>query len=142
MKAIDDKVYEILSDDNDLAAIVGTEIYRERSVPQEAAFPRVHYGQVAGTPQYTLKERNHTRVVYQVKGVDSGFSSEAVNSINDRIDALLTLAPDGSVIQLGDGTEVFYSRRRVDVEELEMDGDQRYQHLGGQYEMLIRPSQP
>jgi hypothetical protein len=144
MKVTDDAIFARLSADNGaggIVSLVGTKIYRDGSVPPDdpdnpvANYPRIHYGQAAGTPQYTYKAKDHIRTVQLIKGVDSGLSSAVLNAINDRLEALFTLLNAETIAAAG--ATIIYSRRVRDVEYGEVDGDLRYQHLGGEWEMIL-----
>jgi hypothetical protein len=145
MKAIDDALFALFSADNEaevgLASLVGAEIYREGSVPDGAAFPRIQFGPMPGVDAYTLKVRTHTKTTFAIKAVDGdregnpkGFSTEAVNAIAKRVDYLLTDKP----LALEEGTCI-YLRRIGPIEYTEMDGDERYQHVGGNFQVMVTP---
>ena len=135
MKPTDDAIYRILTGDAEIHSLVGTQIYREGSVPQTATFPRIHYGQFSGVPQYTYPYEAYKRTVQMIKGVDLGFSTAKVNAINDRVSELFNLGPMQTID--ADPYVIKYSRRIRDLEMTERDGDKWYQHLGGEFEQLM-----
>lgn len=142
MKAIEDALFALFSGDDGtlvdpngttaLNSLVGEEIYREGSVPAEAAFPRIQYGPCPGVDIFTFVSRSYERVTFPVKAVDSGLSAEAAFAIRQRIDFLLTDRP----LELEAGTCI-YLRRIGTFEQPEYDGDQHYQHVGADYQALV-----
>jgi hypothetical protein len=103
--------------------------------PDGQAFPYGIYQQVSAIDVYTLPARNHRRLVYLCKAVDQGLSSAAAATIADRLDAQLT---DQALTV--SGFTVIYCRRTGDIEYVEVDGDQKYQHVGLLLEMLVVPA--
>lgn len=75
MNALEDALYDKMSGNAGVAALVSTRIYREQA-PQGAAYPLVVYGHQAGGDE-TLTSVDSVNVVYQVRAVSSVSAAEA-----------------------------------------------------------------
>ena len=134
MRALDNALFDKLTGDTapgvGVVALATGGIFRRR--PQGSGYPAVEYFKASGVDAYTYKNRSHRRVVYGVKTVELGLSSEVGELIYERVDSLLT---DGTLDV--EGWELLYIRKALDISEEEIDGDQHYQHTGAQYEILV-----
>jgi hypothetical protein len=140
VRTVDDALYSKLTADTGAGGVATLStggIFR-MSAPETiggvaVGFPRTIYQEVSGVDVYTLPARSYQRLVYMVKAVAEGHSALVAMQIAERLDAILT---DGT-LTLSSGT-CFYIRRTGHVEFEEPDGEKRYQHVGGFWDLLVK----
>jgi hypothetical protein len=96
VKAIDQGVVSLLTADSGGGGVatLATGGVWARVVPQGTVAPYVVFNQQASTDNYTLRVRAWTEYVYQITAVCEGESGLPAQTINDRIDVVMT---DGSL---------------------------------------------
>ena len=135
-------IYGRMSGDTTLNNLLGTPatgyskaIYHNQA-PANANFPFVVFFKSAGTPSYTFKQgASHKEDVWVVKAVDRNTTADQAETIDARLDALLT---DGTV-SISGATQM-YLRRESDVEYPETHDGVLYQHVGGSYRLVYEPT--
>jgi len=135
VKAIRRAIYAKLNGDATLTALLSaaTAIY-EAKAPQSAAFPLVIFDLYApGADAYTYSGRAYEDDLWIVRGVDKSGSSDTVDDIAARIDALLT---DGALTI--SGRTQLYLRRERKVKYTEPDGDIDYRYAGGIFRLWTK----
>lgn len=130
---VDQWLYETLSGDPTLSALVGGRIYSYLA-PPTAALPFVLFAHQAGRDVRIVGGRRVlVDMVYQVKAVGSGGSFQPLKSIADRLDALLQGA-SGSVV---DGV-VYMCVREQPLAYVEVEKGVEYRHLGGFWRIIAQ----
>jgi hypothetical protein len=130
-KAVRRALYGKLAGDTTLNNLLGTPasgyskaIYHQ-TAPDGADYPFVIFNKQAGTPTYAFKGTTGGAAfdtdVWLVKVIDAA----------ERLDVLLT---DG-VLSISGATQMLLLRQS-DVVYEEIDGDQRFQHVGSLYRLL------
>ena len=131
-------LYQKLSGDVDLGALLSSQqaVYHAQA-PSGAAFPYIIFHKQAGTPTYTFQTGGAAfdNEVWLVKGIARSTSSNTVDAIAARLDAVLT---DGSITI--SGKSVMWLKRESDVEYLETVDGQQYRHAGALYRLIYQPS--
>ena len=130
-----DFVYEQLTGDVTLAALVGSRVYRNLA-PPGAALPYVIFGFVASVDRNNVGSRSimFTRPILDIKGVVAGTDSAAADAIADAIHGAVNGKQRldvsvGELIILG-------CRRENIIEFVELTEDQQYCHRGGEYRLF------
>lgn len=129
-------LYETLSARAELAALVGSRIYRG-AAPASATYPFVVFHFQASRDVVVVNgARLFSRLLYTVKAVDEGASAARAGQVADEVDAALHQAggPAGA-----DG-RVSFSHRDGIVDYEEIVAGVKYQHRGGQYWLLVEPA--
>lgn len=135
-------IYGRMAGDSTLNALLGAPatgynkaIYHNQA-PAGAAWPFVVFFKSSGVPTYTMKTGAAFKSdVWTVKAVDRSTSADQAETIDSRLDALLT---DG-VISISGATQM-YLRRESDVEYPETAEGVAYQHVGGLYRLVFEPT--
>lgn len=140
IKAVRRALYGKLAGDTTLNNLLGDEapgfskaIYHQ-TAPEGAEYPFVIFNKQAGTPTYAFKGSGGAAFdtdVWLVKVVDRNTSADAAEDAAERLDVLLT---DGA-LSISGATQMLLLRQS-DVVYEEVDGDQRYQHVGSLYRLL------
>lgn len=126
--AIDTALYDVLSGDATLSALVGG-VHRIEA-PEGAAFPRCVFQLVLAPDSYRYGGRVETRFNYQVKVIAAGSDQEDAKAALARVDELLTdVALDVEGWQL--------TRRQDVFEYIERAEGQVYQHVGANYLIVV-----
>ncbi len=127
-------LYTVLSGDATLQGLVDTRIYR-RLAPEGATMPFVIFQYQGGSDLTALGPyRILSSLVCVVKAVGTVATYGTLKQIADRVDTLLQA---GSGVTL-DG-RVLSCVREIPIDYEELDAGVRYQHLGGQYRLLVQP---
>jgi len=135
--AIDSAVIAVLTNDTTLSGLAPGGVYRDIA-PQDVASPFVIVSQMAHEDTYGIGSRRqaYETITYVIKGVANGTSGTTVQTIADRIHALLqgvTLSVTGYNALLCERTE------RIAYVEVDDQSDRRWQHRGGMYEVTAEP---
>ena len=136
MKAVDAGMYTALNADmgtatGSLGDLGATAAYR-MIAPQTASLPYVVFNQQAGTDSWTMADRSHRSLIYQVQAVGDGHSGSVVSAMNDRLDAVLNDKP----LTLS-GYTCKRIRRESDVEYVENTDGVLYHHIGGLFRVDV-----
>jgi len=129
-------VFEELTGDATLTALVGSRVYRNLA-PPGATLPYVVWTFVASVDRNAVGSRSimFTRPILDIKGVVPGTDSAAADAIADAIHGAvngkqrLDVAV-GELVVLG-------CRRESLIEFVEMTEDQQYIHRGGSYRLMV-----
>jgi hypothetical protein len=92
--------------------------------------------QLAHEDAYQFQGSAWERFVYLVKAVEQSSTGSNVRTAAARIHTLLQ---DGTLSAAGYGLMVMQRLERVRYTEVDQDSDARWQHRGGQYEVLVQP---
>lgn len=130
-------IYGLLSGDGTIAGIVGTRIYAGIA-PASATFPCIVYLPLSAGED--VRGPGATRIwaapLYLVKAITQGGSVAALQTLVDRIDALLHGQKGGTA----DATIQYCVRERpFRMTTVEAPGNTVYQHLGGEYRVAASP---
>ncbi len=130
-------LYGALAGDTTLNAMLGTpapgwtkSIYYQVA-PPEASFPYVILDKGSSVPTYTLAGTAMDTDVWTIKGVDKNTDTNPVESIQARVQALLT---DGT-ISISGKTQL-YLRRDGDYDFPEVTGGIVYHHAGSDFRLI------
>lgn len=107
----------------------------DKLAPQGQAMPFVTFHKQAGDDTYRFGGRAWRTFLYLVKSVSQGESSKTGNDIAERLDALLT---DSGLAVTGYTTMLI--QRESDIDYDEVDGGERYHHIGALYRILLDPA--
>jgi hypothetical protein len=140
-KAVRRALYGKLAGDTTLNNLLGTPasgyskaIYHQ-TAPDGADYPFVIFNKQAGTPTYAFKGTTGGAAfdtdVWLVKVIDRNTTADSAEDAAERLDVLLT---DG-VLSISGATQMLLLRQS-DVVYEEVDGDQRFQHVGSLYRLL------
>lgn len=138
MNALEKALFETLGD---AASVTGKladgadGIYADEA-PQGAAFPHIVFQRIAGTPRYSLPQREWEEFVYRVKAVTADDSSKGAQAIAEAVDAVLS---DGEFTI--SGQSLMYSRKLADNPALvETEESTRYNTRGADFEIWVGPA--
>ncbi len=128
-------IYAELSGDSEIIAGVSDRIYKDLIPPQKAdsdIYPCIVFGSMA---PHDITGVSATRIavrdIFKVEVISRNSSSAAIDSIADRIDALL----HATRTELVDGT-VFSCLRDQPLSFVEVDNSIIYHHRGGLYKIM------
>lgn len=131
MSAIRTAIYTQLAGTSAVTALLSspTAIYH-RVAPADAQAPFVIFTKQAGTPRWAMAGDPLDTDLWLIKGVCTGGSSSAAESIaaavDDAInDALLSIT----------GRNLLFLRRESDVDYGEADGGEQWHHVGALYRL-------
>lgn len=133
--AVDAALIAKLTSDATLTALMPDGVFYDYS-PQGAT-RLVIVSQLAHEDAYQFQGHAWERFVYLVKAVDLDTSGSSAKSAADRIHTLLQ---DGTLTITGYELMNMHRLERVRYTEVDEDTDQRWQHRGGQYELLVTPA--
>ena len=133
MNPVREALYERLSGDGPLEAVVGERIHHQR-VPQGGTFPAVVFHKQAGTPQHTFAGGIKNEL-WVVKAIDKSASASTAEQIAGLIESALHDAPLSI-----DGHDHLYLRRESDIDYPEQNGADLYHHVGGVYRLYTEPA--
>jgi hypothetical protein len=132
-------LYQRLAADSEVAALVGTRIYREQA-PQGAVFPCVILAFNGGRNRWTIGTCDplytEQRVLVKAVTREDGGGFEAADRIVSAVDAAVTgafgrITASGRIWQLKGWYPV------EPVSYLETTGGEQYQHVGSVYEVMV-----
>lgn len=126
-------IYDALTADPDLAALVGTRIYAD--VAPEPSWPAVVFGTIS--PGVDTTANGGTRVLtnplFLVRGISEGHGQTTLEQIADRIDAALQAAFG----RVGEDAYVAGIVRESTHDMPEMAEGKLLRHLGGRYRVHV-----
>lgn len=133
---IDQWIWETLSNDTALAAIVGARVYSDVA-PATATFPFVTFSEQSSTDVRTASGQNRIMIdsLYVIRGIvtDTSFNVQS-QAIAERIDALFHASQGGNA----NGTVVFTSHREQSFRLAEQQAGKSFRHLGGIYRVYAQ----
>lgn len=132
---VDAAVSSTLVNDATLAALMTDGVYFDVAAHGLTKFVIVSL--LAHEDAYLFGGSAWERFVYLVKAVALSSTGADVKTAAARIHTLLQ---DGSLSPTGYGLMRMQRLERVRYTEVDDDTDQRWQHRGGQYEVLVQPS--
>jgi hypothetical protein len=125
-------LYETLTGDSQLQQLVGDRVYRFVAPPR-AEMPYIVFQFQAGRDVEVVgATRILSQIVCVVRVVGLATAYATLKTIADRVDAVLQAASG----EAGDGY-VYACTREAPLDFPEADGMQLYQHVGGQYRLLV-----
>lgn len=131
---VDQWLYETLSGDAALGSAVGTRVYADVA-PQGAAFPYLVFSYQGGSDKRGVgTARYFVEALYLVKAVRQGESYQPLQTVMDRVDALLQGSSGGTAT----GGTVYASVREQSVRFPEVTEGRQYRHLGGVYRITVQ----
>lgn len=92
---------------------------------------------LAHEDEYIFHGQAWERFEYSVTAVHQSTSGDTVKQGAARIHALLQ---DGTLALTGYGLMVMQRLERLRFAEIDQENDQRWQHRGGRYEILVQPT--
>lgn len=130
-------IYDVLSADSALTAIVSTRIYADR-VPSPGTFPYVLFNTMAATDiQAVGTVREATSALFQVRVVTYGSPDANARKADYRIDTVLGYAKN---LLSGDFYFTSWRMDAVDRPEYDQLQQKQYHNLGGIYRVWITPA--
>jgi hypothetical protein len=112
-------------------------VFREIA-PQGSAEPYVIVQMMRHSDEYLINRGEaFEEFTYMVKAVQRNTSGATVQSVADRIHTLLQ---DGTMTITGYNLTTMQREERIAYVELDENRDQRYQHRGGLYQVLVEPT--
>jgi hypothetical protein len=126
-------LYTRLAGDGALTGLLATptSIFHRRA-PRDAPTPFIVLDKQAGTPSYASGAIDINDELWLVKAVDRSSSATAAETIAARVDTVLRDAPITVT-----GRNLMWLRRDSDVDYLEEDQADAYQHVGGLYRLIV-----
>ncbi len=126
-----------LTSDATLMALAPGGVFREIA-PQGSAEPYVIVQMMRHSDEYLINRGEaFEEFTYMVKAVQRNTSGATVQSVADRIHTLLQ---DGTMTITGYNLTTMQREERIAYVELDENRDQRYQHRGGLYQVLVEPT--
>jgi hypothetical protein len=135
---VDRWIYQVLTADAQLAGLVGTRIYADLA-PQGVTGEVVIFAFLGGADKFqTLNsDSRSTNAIYLVRAIAQSSSYDAVRSAADRIDALLQVPTQGSLV---DDVLITGVRREQPHQRKDLANGVPYVYLGGFYRILYQQS--
>lgn len=129
-------MWTVLSGDTTLNAGVGGRIYADEA-PQGAHAPMVIFAYLGGTERIRpLRDGRFTTALYLVRAIADGSSYETIEPIADRIDAVLTLGDQGTIVRDVRMTSIF---REQPHQRKDSENGKPSVYLGGFYRLYFQP---
>lgn len=132
MNSVRTAIAEVLENDAQLALLAPAGVHWSIA-PQGIEPPYVIFQKQAGTRTYTFGGPPMLNEVYLVKGVGDPFQAEAIN------ERCLTLL-DGVVLVVNDRELLLRPMPEDDVDYVEVDSGEAYQHVGINYRVVTEAS--
>jgi hypothetical protein len=126
-------LYSRLASDGTLTGLLATasSIFHRRA-PRDAPTPFLVIDKEAGTPRYTHGAIDINDELWLVKAVDRSSSASVAETIAARVDTVLRDAPITIT-----GRNPMWLRRDNDVDYLEEDQADAYQHVGAIWRLIL-----
>lgn len=126
----------VLSGDSVLNTAVSGRIYSEEA-PQGAAVPMVTFAHLGGSTRVRTLNGHMLTSLYMVRAITEGSSFDAIAPIADRIDAVMTVPSQGTVV---DGVRI--TKVRIDQPHQRKDASEGVPvvYLGGIYRVDFQPA--
>lgn len=133
---IDEWIYTTLAEDVQLTALVGNHIYGDLA-PQAPTAPLVLFSFLGGADKFVTLSQRSTNAIYLIRGVAQNSSYSVVETIADRIDVLMRVPNQGSLIR---DTLITSVVREQPHQRKDMENGVTYVYLGGFYRIRYQPS--
>ncbi len=133
---VDVWMQRVLSGDAVLNTAVSGRIYSEEA-PFGAASPMVVFAHLGGSTRVRTLNGHMLTSLYMVRAITEGSSFDSLAPLADRIDAVLTVPPDGTIV---DGVRI--TQIRIDQAHQRKDASEGVPvvYLGGIYRVDYQPS--
>lgn len=127
----------VLAGDSTLNTLVGGRIYSEEA-PQGAAVPMVVFAHLGGSTSVRTLNGHVLTSLYMVRAIDDGESFDGVvTAVADRIDTVLTVGDQGTVV---DGVRI--TKCRIDQPHQRKDASEGVPivYMGAIYRVYYQPA--
>ena len=137
LSRIDQWIMGILAGDITLATSVSSRIYGDMA-PQGSSMPLVLFSYLGGADKVLTLRTRFTNAIYLIRAVGGGSSYNAIETIADRIDELLTTSlPDqGTIVR---DIRVSSCTREQPHQRKDMENGVPTMYLGGFYRIRYQP---
>lgn len=98
LSRVDQWLYQTLNTDAVLTTAVGGRIYVDEA-PEGAVAPMVVYAYLGGSDKLLTLSARLSSVLYLVRAIGDGSSYDAIETVADRIDAVLTVPNQGTIVR-------------------------------------------
>lgn len=132
MNAVNEALYDRLTGDAPLMALLGTRGVYHALAPQPTEHEFLVYGKQQAVDEYVQRTRAGRNLLYFVKMVGLGLSVVEAETIMEAVDTVLTDIP----LTITGWTNT-YIRRVADIEYAEEYNGRIYQHIGATWELEI-----
>lgn len=129
-------LWSVLSGDSTLNVSVSGRIYADEA-PQGARVPMIIFAYLGGAERMRpMRNGRFTTALYLVRAIADGSSYETIEPIADRIDAVLTLGDQGTVVRDVRMTSIF---REQPHQRKDSENGKPTVYLGGFYRLYFQP---
>lgn len=129
-------MWSVLSGDSTLSTAVSGRIYADEA-PQGALTPMVIFAYLGGAERLRpFHDRRFTTALYLVRAIADGSSYEAIETIADRIDSLLTVGDQGTVVR---DVRISSCQREQPHQRKDSENGKPVVYLGGFYRLFFQP---
>lgn len=132
---IDEWIYDTLSGDTQLHSLVGSHVYGDIA-PQQAQNPLVLFSFLGGADKFTTLTIRSTNAIYLIRGVDQASSFNSIELIADRIDAVMRVPNQGTLMR---DTLITSVVREQPHQRKDLQNGVPYVYLGGFYRFRYQP---
>lgn len=128
---------QVLTDDLQLNQSVSGRVYADEA-PQGAAAPMVVYAFLGGADRLlTSRSSRLSSALYLIRGIADGSSYDPVEPIADRIEAVLTLPDEGTVVR---GVRLMSCQREQPHQRKDASFGKPSVYMGGFYRLKFSPA--
>jgi hypothetical protein len=126
----------VLAGDPALSSLVGDRVYVDQA-PQEAETPMVVAAFLGGADKVLTTSARLTHTLYLVRAIAEGSSYDLVSQIADRIEAVMWVPQQGTVLGSVRITSVF---REQPHQRRDAENGIPFVYMGGFYRVRVQPS--
>jgi hypothetical protein len=133
---VDEWIYSVLNSDLQLATAVNHRIYVDQA-PQNVTYPLVLYSFLGGADKVVTLRTRLTNAIFLIRAVGTGSSFAPLETMADRIDALMDVPEAGVIIR---GVRISTVTREQPHQRKDMENGVPTVYLGGFYRIKYQPS--
>ncbi len=137
LSRVNEWIWQTLSSDLSLSGGVGGRIYSDEA-PQDAPVPMVVFAFLGGSDKLQAFSARLTSVLYLIRAVGAGSSFDPIETVADRIDDVLRLPTQGTVIR---DTRITSCLREQPHQRKDSQYGIPLVYLGGFYRIKFQPAE-